>query len=141
MSSDKAPETDASSSLPDPGRYVVPWKPFSWVTVLISMLISGGNYGLAQSDNPYAVIASLMIGTLLGLSFTLAATAWGTVICLIENPVKGLAFMVFPPYMVYYAITRWRWMSQPSVLFVCGFGVMAVALFVGWLRLNELRAF
>ncbi len=71
---------------------------------------------------------------MVGLLFTLVAMAWGALISLTESPQCGLLFIVFPPYLFYYSITRWRWMSQPMVLFLCGLGLMAGAIVTGqWL--------
>jgi hypothetical protein len=66
-----------------------------------------------------------IVGTLAGVVLTLLATAWGVAIVFADDTRSGLWFVIFPPYMVVYAMRRWRWMAQPSVMFLCG---LALAL-------------
>lgn len=115
----------------DPKQYVCPWKPFSLATILSSAALLGGGYLTAQGGGLSWTIAYILICTTVGLMFTLAATAWGAVISLTESPTCGFLFVIFPPYMFYYGLTRWRWMSQPSVLFLCGVGLMIVSILTG----------
>lgn len=122
----------------DPGQFVCPWRPFSWMTILGSVLLWGGGYWLAQSRME-AVIAYLLVGVSVGLIMTLAATAWGGVIALTESPRAGTLFIVFPPYMFYYAATRWRWMAQPTVLFVNGIALTLATIAAAAQRLETLQ--
>lgn len=112
----------------DPGQYVCRWRPFSLATIAGSIVVCGGGYWLAKGRIE-TVMAYLMVCVTLGLIMTLAATAWGGVIALAESARTGALFIVFPPYMFFYAATRWRWMAQPSVLFVCGIALAIVSIF------------
>ncbi len=115
----------------DPGRYVCPWKPLSFVAIAGSLALLGGGYALAQGRGAEFATAYLLICVTAGLMLTLAGTAWGSTIALTESAKCGTLFVMFPPYMFYYAATRWRWMSQPSVLFLCGIGLAAASLLTG----------
>ena len=120
----------------DPGQFVCPWKPFSLVTILTSALLLGGGYLTAQGAETWGVVTYVLICGTVGLMFTLAATAWGATISLTESARCGAWFVIFPPYVFYYAATRWKWMSQPSVLFLCGIGLAIGAILAG----NQLLA-
>jgi hypothetical protein len=115
----------------DPEQFVCPWKPFSLVTVVTSAGVVGGGYLAAHVGGMSWIIAYVLICVTLGLMFTLAGTAWGAAIALTESPRCGIWFVIFPPYMFYYAATRWRWMSQPAVLFLCGMGLAVGAILGG----------
>ncbi len=118
-------------NLRDPGRYVCPWKPFSGVTIAGSALLLATGFVLAQRGGLFWVITYVLFMTTVGLMFTLAATAWGAMISLTESPQCGALFVLFPPYMAYYGVTRWRWMAQPSILFLCGLGLIIGAILTG----------
>lgn len=85
-------------------------------------------------------MAYLLVCVTLGLIMTLAATAWGSMIALTESARAGALFIVFPPYMFFYAATRWRWMAQPAVLFVCGITLAIVSIFAAKELLEQLRS-
>lgn len=123
----------------DPGHYVCRWRPLSLVTIISSALLCGGGYWLAIGRME-AVMAYLVINVSVGLIMTLAATAWGAVIALTESARAGSLFIVFPPYMFYYAATRWRWMAQPSILFVCGISLALTAIFAAARLLEQVQA-
>lgn len=123
----------------DPGKYVCRWRPFSLATIVGSALVCGGGYWLA-TGRLEAVMAYLLVCVTLGLIMTLAATAWGSMIALTESARAGTLFIVFPPYMFYYAATRWRWMAQPAVLFVCGIMLAIVSIFAAKELLEQLRS-
>lgn len=125
-------------NLRDPGRYVCPWKPFSGVMIAGSALLLGAGFLLAQRGGLSWVVAYILFTTTIGLMFTLAATAWGAMISLTESPQCGALFLLFPPYMAYYGITRWRWMAQPSILFLCGLGLVIGSILTGWHLLAQL---
>lgn len=121
----------------DPGQFVCRWRPFSLVTILGSAVVCGGGYWLAKGRLE-AVMAYLVVCVTVGLIMTLAAMAWASMIALTESARAGALFIVFPPYMVYYATTRWRWMAQPTVLFVCGIAVAIVSIFAAAELLEQL---
>ena len=124
----------------DPGRYVCPWKPLSPATILTSALLLGGGYLMVQRGGLWGAIAYILICTSVGLMFILAATAWGALISLTESPTCGFLYVIFPPYMFYYGITRWRWMSQPSIVFLCGMGLAIGSILAGRQLLAEIAA-
>lgn len=115
----------------DPGQYVCRWTPLSLVTVAGSLaLLAGGYLAARQLSTPWGLVYVLTC-VIVGLMLTLAATAWGVTIALAESPQCGTWFVLFPPYVLYYAATRWRWMAQPSILFLCGIGLAVGAILAG----------
>jgi hypothetical protein len=120
----------------DPGQFVCRWKPLSPTIVLFSLLLVGGGYWAARPAGINGAIAYVLVCTCLGIMLTLAAMAWGATISLTESPKCGAWFVIFPPYMFYYAATRWRWMAQPTILFLCGLGLAFGGIFAG----NQLLA-
>ena len=101
------------------------------VTLGLSAVILVGGYLLVQHRDVWWIAAYVLLCSLSGLSLTLLATAWGAVISLTESPRCGAWFVVFPPYMFYYAATRWRWMAQPSSIFLTGAVLIAGGLLAG----------
>lgn len=124
----------------DPGQYVCPWRPFSLVTITASAGLLGSGYLLAQGGGLAGAMAYILVCTTAGLIFTLAATAWGAAISLTESPTCGVLFVILPPYSLYYGVTRWRWMSQPSILFLCGIGLAIGSIVAGRQLLAEINA-
>jgi hypothetical protein len=103
----------------------------SLVTVAGSLaLLAGGYLAARQLSTPWGLVYVLTC-VIVGLMLTLAATAWGVTIALAESPQCGTWFVLFPPYVLYYAATRWRWMAQPSILFLCGIGLAVGAILAG----------
>lgn len=82
----------------------------------------------ACSGSVWGLITLALVGTLTGVVMTLVATAWGVVIVFADNTRSGLWFVLFPPYMAVYAVRRWQWMAQPTVLFLCGVALAVASL-------------
>jgi hypothetical protein len=123
---------DDAPPRPQPGDYVLrtPW---------FHPLIVGGT-GLAllvvrllADWSPWGLIFGVIGGCLLGLMLTLAAMAWAVAIVFADNARRGLWFVLFPPYMVVYAVQRWSWMAQPTVLFLGGLALAFGAPYVAGL--------
>jgi hypothetical protein len=94
----------------------------------------------ACSGSVAGLMALSLGGALLGALLTLAATAWGVVIVFADDTRSGLWFTLFPPYMVVYAVRRWQWMAQPSVLFVCGVLLAGASLWAAQRQAESLSA-
>jgi hypothetical protein len=111
---------------PDPGQYVLrsPW----YYPVLLGG--AGLLYGLLVvfAQGVAGILSLAIIGTLAGVVLTLVAMAWGVAIVFAEDTRKGLWFVIFPPYMAVYAALRWKWMAQPSVMFLCGLALAGASL-------------
>lgn len=124
----------------DPGQYVCSWRPLSPVATAASLVLSGGGYWWAQGRGIEWATAYILVCVTVGLMLTLAGTAWGSMIALTESGTCGTLFVMFPPYMFYYAATRWRWMSQPTILFVCGLGLAIASMLLGSRLLGQLTS-
>ncbi len=122
---------DAPSATPrrrsSPEDYVWP----RWWFIPLTLVITAALLAIllaAGRISPLVGVLMALLGALGGLTATLIAHAWAMAIVFAESSRKGVWFAAFPPYMVYYAIVRWRWMAQPTVLFLCGlilaFGTM-----------------
>lgn len=68
------------------------------------------------------------LGTLLGMAITFVGMSWGAVVALLDDAKRGLLYAVFPPYLVYLTIVRWRLLRQPTIVFLCGLGLAIVCL-------------
>lgn len=111
----------------DPSAMVVRGRWFYPVTVLVPLLLFAAGYGLAlQSLAGWLTFA--LAGSLIGVMMTMIAMAWGAAMAFTEGTRTGLLFTMFPPYMPYFAATRWRSMAQPSILFLAGLGLAAATL-------------
>ena len=54
---------------------------------------------------------------------------WSLRLATKESLVQGLIFLFFPPYGIYYVITRWEKCKKPGMLFIGGFlGIILVLL-------------
>jgi len=80
------------------------------------------------TDSPLTLLAFGLVGSMTGVVMTMIATAWGVAIAFADSARAGLWFTLCPPYMPYYAVTRWRWMAQPSVLFLAGLALAVATL-------------
>ncbi len=109
----------------DPATIVVCGNWFYPVTLLVPVIVFVPGYWLA-TESPLAMLAFALVGTLTGLVMTMIAMAWGAAVAFMDGARAGLLFTIFPPYMPYFAATRWRWMAQPTVLFLAGL-TLAVA--------------
>lgn len=121
----------ASSKTADPGQYVSKIPGLSWAILCVSLVPLAAGYVLASGRDLEGILAYMLVCTILGVMETLAATAWGAMIAATESGRAGSLFVVFPPYMFYYAATRWRWMAQPSILFLSGLGLAFGGIFAG----------
>ncbi len=111
----------------DPGKMVVHGRWFYPVTLLVPIIVYGTGYALAGRSTT-GLLLFAVIGSLIGLMMTMIAMAWGSAIAFTDGTRAGLLFTIFPPYMPYFAATRWRWMAQPSVLFLAGLMLAVVTL-------------
>jgi hypothetical protein len=101
-----------------PDAYVLRAAWFIPFTITVTALIAAAMW-FSIPHPPWGLIG-VIGGSLLGLMMTLAAMAWAVAIVFADDTRKGLWFVLFPPYMVVYAVRRWSWMAQPAVLFLCG---------------------
>jgi|GEM_PF-3822595 len=120
----------------DPGRYVCSFRALTAVTTFATLVLLGGGYALVRGRDTNWIFGYVLFCVIIGLMQTLAATAWGAAIAMTESGRCGSLFVLFPPYMFYYAATRWRWMAQPSILFLSGLGLALGGLYAG-VRLLE----
>lgn len=118
-----------------PEDYVLrrPW--LNPVVTAVSVLVLGVSLGLA-TVSPLMALVGALLGASVGIVMTLVAMAWGTAIVYADDARRGLWFTLFPPYMAVYALQRWSWMSQPTVLFFAGLMVAFGALY-GAPRISE----
>lgn len=115
----------------DPGQYVCTIPALSWMIVVASLAPLAGGYLLVAGRDLEWILGYTVVCAIIGIMETLAATAWGAMIAMTESGRAGSLFVVLPPYMIYYAATRWRWMAQPSVLFLSGLGLAFGGIFAG----------
>lgn len=103
----------------------------SWfypVTLLTPVAVFALGYGLV-TDSPLTLLAFGLVGSMSGVVMTMIAMAWGVAIAFTDSTRAGLCFALFPPYVPYFAATRWRWMAQPTALFLAG---LALAIATLW---------
>lgn len=111
-----------------------PW----WFDVGLIAGTAAMTYGLpvwAQDSIPKSV-AAVMIAAMVGLAGTLIGSGWGAAVAFAEGTKQGLWFALFPPYMIWFSLTRWSRMRQPTVVFLCG---LTLALGVTLLLRSTLR--
>jgi MFS family permease len=101
-------------------------------------LVFGVLYALANSIA--GLLALSLVGTLTGMVLTMIAMAWAVAIVFADDVKSGLWFVLFPPYMPLYAARRWRWMAQPSVMFLCGLALAAAASIAFQWRAKSIEA-
>ena len=111
----------------DPGAMVVQGRWFYPVTLLVPVLVFVVGYAFARQSTT-GMLLFAVIGAMFGLVMTMIAMAWGSAIAFTDGTRAGLLFTIFPPYMPYFAATRWRWMAQPSVLFLTGLALAVATL-------------
>lgn len=112
--------------VPQPRQYVL-HQPWYYPGVIGGSVLLFGLL-FACSGNVWGLIALALVGTVTGVVMTLVATAWGVAIVFADNTRSGLWFVLFPPYMAVYAVRRWQWMAQPTVLFFCGVALAVASL-------------
>ncbi len=101
---------------------------FHPVVMGLTLVLLAGVVGVARMSSFAGAFAALLVA-LAGLTATMIAHAWGVAIVFADSPKRGLWFAMFPPYMVYYAVIRWNWMAQPTVLFLCGLALAFGAIY------------
>lgn len=111
----------------DPASMVVRGVWFYPVTLLIPLGVFAAGYGFATQSTT-GLLMFAVVGALVGLMMTMVAMAWGSAIAFTDGTRAGILFTVFPPYMPYFAVTRWRSMAQPSVLFLAGLSLAVATL-------------
>jgi hypothetical protein len=122
------PDAPPSPPKPDPGQYVLRW-PWYYPTLI-------GGCGLlfaalyAASSGVAGLLLFALGGSLGGLVLTLMAMAWAVAIVFADDVRSGLWFVLFPPYMPVYAVRRWKWMAQPTAMFLCGLALIAASLWM-----------
>ena len=108
--------------------FVRPQRLFHTAVIGTTLVLFGMLYAFAFP--PWGAIVLAVVGSLLGLALTLISMAWGTAVAFTEGAWQGSWFVIFPPYMAWYAARRWRWMAQPTTVFLCGVGLAAASLWV-----------
>jgi hypothetical protein len=116
----------SSHAKPSPDQYVLRWPWYYAALFGGCALLFGGLYAMAGSIAGLLTLS--LVGTLIGLVLTMIAMAWAVAIVFADDTRSGLWFVLFPPYMPFYAVRRWRWMAQPSVMFLCGLTLAAASL-------------
>lgn len=114
--------------------FVRPQHGFHVLVIGVTLAVFGVLYALAIP--PWGALVLAIVGSLLGLALTLVSMAWGTAVAFTEGAWQGSWFALFPPYMAWYAARRWRWMAQPTTVFLCGVGLAAASLWVSMLLLQ-----
>lgn len=106
--------------------------PRPWFTTLVVAGTCGwlGVAILLSRLSPTGGLIAAICSALVGLSVTMVAMAWGSAVVFADSTRRGLWFTLFPPYMVYYAIIRWRQMRDPTLLFLCGLLIAFVPVWV-----------
>lgn len=125
---EESPPPSGSPRKQRPEDYVWPRWWFHPLVMGTTLALLAGIAVLARTSLMAGTIGALA-GALVGLTATLIAHAWGVAIVFADSARRGFWFAVFPPYMVYYAVVRWQWMAQPTVLFLCGLVLAFGALF------------
>jgi len=121
---------------PTPDDYVCRNRWLTWLVCGSSLALFGGLFLFARTSLS-GIVTLAVIGTFAGAALTLVGMGWASVIALADDTKRGLLFVLLPPYMPWYAVTRWKWMAQPTLIFLTG------ALFVGasiWTSLELLAA-
>lgn len=111
----------------DPAKMILRGRWFYPLTLLLPIVVFAVGYGVA-TQSPTAPLIFALVGSLTGLMMTMVAMAWGSAIAFTDSTRSGLLFTIFPPYVPYFAATRWRWMAQPSVLFLAGLSLAVATL-------------
>lgn len=96
-----------------------------------SVAIFAALYGFACLRPLERAVLLVGLGTSFGIVLTLLATAWGAAVAFADDVRRGIWFAICPPFVVYFAVVRWRWMAQPAVLFLCGLGLSLAAIYGG----------
>ena len=128
----------APPSKPNPARYVLHWRWFYPALFGGCALLFGVLHAMANSVA--GLLAFSLIGSLTGLVLTMIAMAWAVAIVFADDTKSGLWFVLFPPYMPFYAARRWQWMAQPSVMFLCGLALAAASLIATEWRAKAIEA-
>jgi hypothetical protein len=106
----------------NPEQYVLAGRWYFPTVVGGTVALFGGLYSLGGSFP--GLLALVIVGILAGLIMTMIAMAWAVAIVFADDTRRGLWFVLFPPYAPVYAALRWKWMAQPTVLFLCGMGLV-----------------
>jgi hypothetical protein len=120
-------ETPGRKLNADPSAMVVRGGWFYPATLLGPLAVFAAGYAFI-TDSPLTLLAFGLVGSMTGVVMTMIAMAWGVAIAFTDSTAAGLWFVLFPPYMPYFAATRWRWMAQPSVLFLTGLALAVATL-------------
>lgn len=91
-------------------------------------------YGLAS------VLWAILLGSFTGLALTLIGMGWCSWLAFEEGPGTGLLFVLVPPYMIWYGITRARVAGPPLLVFLIGLALMAVSIQDGQRAIDRIAA-
>lgn len=121
---------DATPTVPrrgDPAQMVVQGKWYYPTIGLVPVVVFVTGYTCA-TGSPLSLLAFSLVGAMTGLVMTMIAMAWGVAIAFADSAAAGLWFVLFPPYMPYFVAKRWRWMAQPTLLFLAGLALVGATV-------------
>jgi hypothetical protein len=102
-----------------------------WLAPLMAAVLAGGVYVLCVylfTNGLTAVLWAILLGSFTGLALTLIGMGWCSWLAFEEGPGTGLLFVLVPPYMVWYGITRAKVAGPPLLVFLVGLALMGAAI-------------
>jgi hypothetical protein len=125
-----APATSQATRF-TPEMLQIRWRGFAPTVIGFSALLFAGLVLLGFYGGTAGVWTMLILGVTLGLTLTVAGMSWAGTIALADDPLRGLLFVLFPPYTFWRAIVRYDIFWQSMLVFFLGliisFGCVLIA--------------
>lgn len=102
-----------------------------WLAPLVAAILAVGVYAVCVflfTNSLTAILWAILLGSFTGLALTLIGMGWCSWLAFEEGPGTGLLFVLVPPYMVWYGITRANVAGPPLLVFLIGLALMAAAI-------------
>lgn len=110
---------------------------------LVAAVLAGGVYCVCVylfTNGLTAVLWAILLGSFTGLALTLIGMGWCSWLAFEEGPGTGLLFVLVPPYMIWYGITRAKVAGPPLLVFLIGLALMAVSIQDGQRAIDRIAA-
>ncbi len=102
-----------------------------WFAPLMAAVLAVGIYAicvLMSTNSLIWVLWAILLGSFTGLALTLVGMGWCSWLAFEEGAGTGLLFVLVPPYMIWYGITRAKVAGPPLLVFLIGLALMAAAI-------------